>query len=65
MTIGQLLKRARINAGLTQIELAKAAKITQATVSILEAGRDVKISMLQRWARACGVTVSEMLVGLK
>ena len=65
MTIGQLLKQARNQAGLTQIELAKAAKITQATVSALEQGRDVKISMLQRWARACKITVSEMLAGLK
>lgn len=65
LRIGQLLQEARKKAGLTQVEFAQKAKLAQSAVSSLESGeRDPKLSMLVRWARACKVSVSELLSGL-
>ena len=44
--IGQQLHQARINQHLSQAALAKLAHVTQAMVSKVEAGRDVKLSTL-------------------
>lgn len=66
MTIGQLLRKARESTGLTQVEFAKKSKVSQSAISSLESSeRDLKLSMIQRWAKACNLSVSELLEGLK
>lgn len=49
--------------GLTQVELARRAKITQAYVAQLEAGdkRNPSLATLKRLAKALGMSVTELL----
>jgi len=57
------MQRARHAKGWTQVELAKKARVTQALISQLEAGKKVSPSVvpLLRIARALGVTVEELV----
>lgn len=50
-TVGERLARSRIDAGLTQAELARQAGIGRATVERLEAGRSAQMSSLIRVLR--------------
>jgi transcriptional regulator with XRE-family HTH domain len=57
------LRRLRETNGWTQAELAKKARVTQALISQLEAGKKASPSVvpLLRIARALGVTVEELV----
>ena len=57
-TLGERLREARGNAGLTQVALAQAAEVSQATLSTIEAGTaDVTLSKARKLADALGVTL--------
>ena len=60
---GAMLKRIREAKGMTQVELAKRAKVAQGYVSALEAGakKDPGLAVLKRLARALRVPVTELL----
>lgn len=51
-TIGSRLRRARLAAGLSQVELSKKLGVTQGTISRAEVGRDSRSSTLVELARA-------------
>jgi transcriptional regulator with XRE-family HTH domain len=57
------LRRLRETNGWTQAELAKKARVTQALISQLEAGKKASPSVvpLLRIAKALGVTVEELV----
>lgn len=56
--IGSLLKRMRVEAGLTQEELAGRLRRTSPYVSKIERGmRGIEMDGIARWARACGAEV--------
>lgn len=56
----ELLKEARAKAGLTQVQLAKAAGISQAYVSAVERGVLRQDALqLRSWLRACGSTFAK------
>lgn len=55
-TLGTRLKKARADAGLTQEELARAAGVTQKTISKIERGDQVATAAIVPLARALGVT---------
>lgn len=58
MDISNQLKQLRSRAGITQTSLAKAAKISQASVSMLEAGkREPDLSTAVRLSNALGCEV--------
>jgi transcriptional regulator with XRE-family HTH domain len=62
--IGARLKRLREARGLSQLELARQAKVAQGYISELEAGtkgRRPGVVVLQRLARVLGVPVTELL----
>ncbi len=61
--MSQVLQRLRAGKGLTQVELATKAKVTQAYVAKLESGAKTNPSLeiLERLARALGVPVAELL----
>jgi transcriptional regulator with XRE-family HTH domain len=63
MTLGRRVKRVREARGLTQVALAKRARVTQGFVSKVEAGvqRDPGVAVLQRLAKALGVPVTALL----
>jgi transcriptional regulator with XRE-family HTH domain len=53
---GRALRQARIDAGLTQAQLAARLGTKQSVVSRWEAGReDIRLSTLSRFLRACGL----------
>ena len=52
--ISKQIKQIREWQGLTQKGLAKKAKCTQATISHIEGGRDIKFSVLERILSALG-----------
>lgn len=53
MDAGRLLRQARVSAGLTQAELARAAKTSQPAISAIERGdKDPSVATLQRLLRA-------------
>ena len=58
-----MIKRLRIERGLTQVELAKKAKVTQTYVAKIEGGDRVNPSLpvLRRLAKALGVPVTALL----
>ncbi len=62
-TLRVMIKKLRQSKGLTQVQLAKRAKVTQAYVAYLEAGekRNPSLDTLKRLARALGVPVRELL----
>lgn len=59
------LRRLRQAKGWRQVDLAKKARVTQALISQLEAGKKASPSVvpLLRIARALGVTLEELLEG--
>jgi transcriptional regulator with XRE-family HTH domain len=61
--IATMLKAKREASGLTQIALAKKAKVSQAYVASIEAGlkKNPSLAVLQRLAKALGVPVTELL----
>ena len=61
--LGGMLKALREGKGLTQMGLAKRAKVTQAYIAQLEAGvkRNPSLATLRRIARALGVPVERLL----
>ncbi len=58
-----MLKAHREKKGMTQAQLAKRAKLTQAYVAMLEAGvkKNPSLAMLRRIAKALGVPVEDLL----
>jgi XRE family transcriptional regulator of biofilm formation len=58
-----MLKARREEKGLTQVELAKRAKVTQTYIAKLESGdkKNPSLEILQRLAKALGVPVTELL----
>ncbi len=59
--IADAVRSARLRAGLTQVELAKLAKTTQAVVSRIESGSDSRVpslDLLSRIAGACKATLT-------
>lgn len=62
--IGAVVRRARRDAGLSQVELASLLGTTQSAVSLYEAGeRGVSIDMAMRMARILGKPVSHFFGG--
>lgn len=61
--IGTMLKRIRMEKGLTQLALAKRARVAQGYISELEAGHEKNpgIETLRKLAKALGVPVTELL----
>lgn len=49
-------KSLRVQRGLTQEEAAQLAHITQRTLTEIDAGRDVRLSSIRRYAKSLGVT---------
>jgi transcriptional regulator with XRE-family HTH domain len=62
-TLKSSVKRLRTKCGLTQVELAKKARVTQTYVAKLEGGDRVNPSLpvLKRLAKALGVPVTRLL----
>lgn len=55
ITYHDRLRRARLDAGLSQSELAERTGMSTSTISIVEQGRrDLTAPRLFAWARACG-----------
>ena len=56
-------KELQERAGLTQVELAKKAEVTEAYISMLESGthKNPSLPALKKLARALGVPVTELL----
>jgi transcriptional regulator with XRE-family HTH domain len=63
MALNVAIRRAREAKGMTQLELARRAKVAQGYISDLEAGtkRNPGIAILQRLAKALGVPVTALL----
>ena len=60
--LGDQIRKARLDAGLTQEELAFRAKISRQYVSLLELGeKSPTVSTLEKIARALGVKASALL----
>jgi transcriptional regulator with XRE-family HTH domain len=61
--LAKLLKDHRAAQGLTQVVLAKRAKVTQAYIAKLETGekKNPSLAILQKLARALGVPITELL----
>ena len=57
MKIQAILQAQRKQQGLSQIDLAKRAGLTQAMISKIEAGKDVRFSTLQAAAQALGLHI--------
>lgn len=66
MDVGRDLRTARLHAGLTQRELARAAGTSQATVSAYEAGRkEPSVATLTRLLHLCGAELGVSRPGLE
>jgi transcriptional regulator with XRE-family HTH domain len=61
--LSRMLKTRREAKGLTQVELAKRARVTQTYIAKLESGdkQNPSLGTLQRLAKALGVPVTELL----
>ncbi len=61
--LGKVLKALREAKGMTQLQLAKKAKVTQAYVALLEAGvkKNPTLATLKRIAKALKVEVWDLL----
>ena len=61
--LSSVIKTLRTARGLTQVELAKRAKVGQSYVAMLERGarKYPSLPVLQRLAKALGVPVTELL----
>jgi transcriptional regulator with XRE-family HTH domain len=62
--LGQMIKRLRIRRGMTQDELARRAKLSQAYIAKLESGdrETPSLPALKRLAKALDVPVTKLLV---
>lgn len=59
MTLGARLKILREEAGLTQVEVARAVGISGPYASLIEAGKRVPtMRVIEKWAETCGKKVS-------
>lgn len=58
--LSQRLREARIRKNLSQESLAKLARVTQAMVSKVEAGRDVQLSTLAALANVLGLEITAL-----
>ena len=54
---GEVLRRLRLDAGLTQQELADRAGLRQAHIATIEGGRDVRLSTLSKIFQALNVEI--------
>ena len=63
MSIGQKIKSAREGAGLTQVQVARKARIAQSTLSGLESGQrnGARLETLRRIARVLEVPLAELV----
>ncbi|OGL26568.1 MAG: hypothetical protein A3G44_15680 [Candidatus Rokubacteria bacterium RIFCSPLOWO2_12_FULL_73_47] len=63
MPLGATIRRLRRTRGLSQEELARAARVTREYVTMIERGarRNPSLAILGRVARALGVPVGELL----
>jgi transcriptional regulator with XRE-family HTH domain len=63
VTVGYLLKRYRVERGLSQRALGKVARVRPALICELETGkkRDTKSGTLQRLAQALGISLAQLL----
>ncbi len=62
MHLGKTLRTLRMRRGLTQVALAKKARITQGYLARVEAGtRTPTLPMLRRLASALGVTLGRLV----
>ncbi len=61
--IGRTVERLRTRQGISQRDLAKRARVTQAYVSLLERGEksNPSIEVVKRLAKALGVPITELL----
>jgi transcriptional regulator with XRE-family HTH domain len=64
MTPALLVQEGRKKAGLTQLELAKRAKIPQQYISLIESGkaRNTTVKTLERLSKACGMRLEVRLI---
>ena len=64
MTIGEMLKKARIDAGLTQKQLAEKCEMADSAIRKYESGRIVpKIKTITKIASALGMSTSDFISG--
>jgi len=63
--IAMAVRNARIHAGLTQVELAKAAETTQAVVSRIESGTDSRMPSLMLLARIAAACHGKLMFGFE
>lgn len=59
-TVGDVVRKLRINRNLTSRQLAEKAGIAQSTLSAIESGDDYRTSNLKAVAVALGFTVTEL-----
>lgn len=57
MSIGQQIRKARDEQGLTQVELAAKAGVSRPTVARIELGVAISIATLEKIVEALGLTV--------
>ncbi len=61
-----LLKILRVNAKLTQVQLASAMRVGQSYVSKIERGESfVDVLLFAKWCEACGISPGVALDGLR
>jgi transcriptional regulator with XRE-family HTH domain len=65
--LGRTLRKLRTSKGWTQAELAARAKVTREYLTLLESGArtNPSLAVLQRLAKALGVSVGELMGGRK
>ena len=64
MTIGEMLKKARLDAGLTQKQLAEKCEMADSAIRKYESGRIVpKIKTITKIASALGMSTSDFISG--
>jgi transcriptional regulator with XRE-family HTH domain len=63
LRLGTMIKALRGTKGLTQIELAKRARVAQSYLARIETGdrKNPSLDVLKRLAKALGVPVTELL----
>ena len=61
--IGTVLSEMRSRKGMTQVDLAKKAKVSQAYIARMESGdkKNPSLAIVQRLAKALGVSIPELL----
>lgn len=60
------LKKVRLDAGLTQVQIAKRLKVGQSAISKVEKGeRRIDIVELRQWAKALGMSLTDFVVAFE